>query len=81
MTELCPHCKREMPETKELFGAQLKRLRESKGLQQKQLADYLGVDETHICRLESGRNTPSLATCKRISNALGITLSELVENI
>lgn len=44
---------------------------------QKELAEQMGIQQSHISRLESGNYNPSLAFLKRVSKALGkkITLT------
>ncbi|MDO4585596.1 MAG: helix-turn-helix transcriptional regulator [Planctomycetia bacterium] len=44
---------------------------------QKELAERMGIQQSHISRLESGNYNPSLAFLKRVSKALGkkITLT------
>ena len=54
-------------------------LRLRRGWSQRMLADKSGLQQPHIARLESGRNDPSLATMRRLAQALGVTLGEMVE--
>jgi mRNA interferase RelE/StbE len=54
-------------------------LRLRRGWSQRTLAENSGLRQPHIARLESGRNDPSLATMRRLAQALGVTLSEMVE--
>ena len=57
----------------------LKRLRESKGLTQKALADAVGLSEHAIYLFESGRTDPSLDTLKRLAQALGVQPGALLD--
>lgn len=52
------------------LARKLIRQRLDAGLSQKELARIAGVREETICRLEGGRNTPSVATVDRIETAL-----------
>jgi transcriptional regulator with XRE-family HTH domain len=60
----------------------LRRARRKARLTQLALAHasgYKGRDAgAHICRIESGRQTPQVKTLVRISKALGLSLTELL---
>lgn len=58
----------------------LKEIREKAGLSQQQLADQVGVGRTTITMIESGENTPSVDTAKKIGEVLGIEWSKLFED-
>lgn len=60
------------------FGSALKILRQEKGLSQEKLADISGFHRTYISLLERGIKSPSLATLHRLSQALDITLTQLI---
>lgn len=62
-------------------GKNVQSIRESKGLSQVDLASkMLGrFDTTNISRIESGRTNPTLFTLYRISEALEISLTELMD--
>jgi transcriptional regulator with XRE-family HTH domain len=57
----------------------LKLFRERKGLSQRALAAKAKMSQTYLCNVETGKADPSLSTLKRLSKALGITVSELVK--
>lgn len=61
-------------------GKSVQTIRESKGLSQVDLASkMLGrFDTTNISRIESGRTNPTLFTLYRISEALEVQLSDLL---
>lgn len=61
-------------------GNNIQNIREEKGLSQVDLASkMLGrFDTTNISRIESGRTNPTLFTLFRISEALEVSLTELV---
>ena len=63
--------------TKTKLGLRIKTLRKAKGLTQEELAEAAGISLTFMSVTERGRHIPSLKTCELISNALGVTLSEL----
>ena len=56
----------------------LKKLREKKGLSQDRLAKLADVANNTIIKIEQGENiNPTLATLKKIVEALGVSLDEL----
>lgn len=57
---------------KALVGANVRRLRQAKGLTQEQLAGEAAVDLTYIGGIERGRNNPSLLVMVRIAEVLGV---------
>ena len=60
----------------------LAELRKSRGLSQRKLAAAAEIDNSKIERLEYGQNKiedVSLKVAKRLSDALGVTMEELLE--
>ena len=51
--------------------------RKKQGVSHEKLAIKVGISRTAISHLESGRSQPSLRVSINISNALGISFSEL----
>jgi transcriptional regulator with XRE-family HTH domain len=64
---------------REEFGNNLKKIRKSKGLSQKNLADILKKDATTIGRFESGRLLPNAEEIALICEELNISEYELFE--
>jgi transcriptional regulator with XRE-family HTH domain len=62
-------------------GKRIQDLRLSKSLSQVDLVGKMegNIDTTNISRIESGRNNPTLYTLFRISQALEVSLEELVK--
>lgn len=56
----------------------LARLRESQGLSQRDVAERLGVGQSAISRIESGRRDPHLSTLRRYALALGARVEHRV---
>ena len=56
------------------FGAVLRRLRESKGLSQDELAKLAKISRVQITRLENDSRAPLLATAQALSDALGVSI-------
>jgi len=60
------------------FSKNLKKLRQAKGLSQDRLAKLADVTNNTIIKIEQGENiNPTLATLKKITKALGVSLDEL----
>jgi transcriptional regulator with XRE-family HTH domain len=58
----------------------IRRLREAKDMTQEQLAKRVGVTQSYIAQLESGRKTsPSLTALKKIAAVLGVNIAALLE--
>lgn len=53
-------------------------LRKEQELSHDQLADATGLSRAAISFIESKKRTPSILTCLKISQALGCTLSEIL---
>ena len=64
-----------------VLAALLKRLREEQDITQEQLAFDAGITVSALSRIERGLNSPGWTTVKRIADALGVSLSELVEGL
>jgi transcriptional regulator with XRE-family HTH domain len=65
----------------EAVGGRIRKLRRAKNWRQIDLAEQSGVHEVHISDLERGSREPGLRTLKKISEALGTTLSELLKGL
>ena len=63
------------------FGMRLRYLREQKGWTQETLSFESGVHKNYISDLELGRRNPTLEVINRLSDALDITLSELMKGL
>jgi transcriptional regulator with XRE-family HTH domain len=62
-------------------GARIRELRTVKGWTQQILADHAQIERAHLARLEEGRREAGLMMLKKISNALGVSLSELLKGL
>jgi len=60
------------------FGGRLKRLRRTKGLNQKQLAEASNMTQPQISYLEGGKHRPQEATVKSLAEALDVSPEELL---
>jgi transcriptional regulator with XRE-family HTH domain len=61
------------------LGARLRELRLAKGLTLRELARQVGKSESYLSRLENGKLNPSLASLKRIADALDKPLVHFFE--
>ena len=57
----------------------LAELRKSKGLSQEKLAKLSGVHRVTIARMETGKISPNIRTLEKLSAALKVKVSELIE--
>lgn len=63
------------------FGVRLKELRLEKRYSQERLALKAGVDRTYIPSIEKGERNVSLQILQKLSGALEMTISELLEGL
>lgn len=61
------------------FSDKLYKLRISKGISQKELADNLGVAQSSINYWEKGQRDPSITVVKKIAEYFGVSLDYLME--
>ncbi len=59
------------------FPNNLKAIRKSKGLTQKQLSDLSGVSRVAIARYETNQQTPQKAAIEKLARALCVSVEEL----
>lgn len=60
-------------------GALIRSLRESKGLSQTELAEKLFVSAQAVSKWETGRGLPDISLLEPLSEALGVSVSELMQ--
>lgn len=61
-----------------IVGRNVRRIRQSKGLTQEELAFEAEIDLTYVGGIERGRRNPSLLVMARISEALSVPLIKLL---
>lgn len=68
------------------LGEFLKEKRTKEGLSLREFADYLNISHTYLSKLENGCDprtgkpvSPTIETLKQLSNALGLSLEELLQ--
>ncbi len=61
------------------LGQNLKRIRTKKKMSQGDIARALEVHRAYISGIESGKRNPTLATIKKLADALGVSANELLK--
>ena len=61
------------------IGKRIRKLRLDRNMALNELAAHCNIEKSNFSRIESGRTNPTIYTLKKISDKLGIALSELVE--
>jgi transcriptional regulator with XRE-family HTH domain len=59
------------------LGTTLKKVREAKGLSQKELAGLLDMPQPQYSRIEGSKTDPAFSAVAKMAKALGISLSDL----
>lgn len=70
-----------MPYDSSVTGRIIQEMRMKKGLSQETLSGLAGVARSHLAMIESGSVRANMDTLRRISEALGIRLSELIRMV
>lgn len=63
---------------KYVTGGMIKRLREKRGVTQRQLAEKIGVSDKAVSKWETGRGYPDISLVAPLSAALGVSVIELL---
>lgn len=64
---------------KELFGARIKSLRETKGWTQEYLAGKMDISPNYLSSIERGKENPTLDMLMKFSDALKVEMWELFD--
>ena len=59
------------------IGEKIKKIREAKGLSQKEVALTLSMNPSQYSKIENGKVDPQCSSIEKIANALGISLSDI----
>jgi len=62
-----------------IIGNRIRELRESKGISQQVLAAMCNFEKGNLSRIEAGRTNPTLMTLYKISQALKMKITNLVD--
>ena len=63
-----------------IFGRNVRRIRQQRGLTQEQLAFEAEIDLTYAGGIERGKRNPSLRVMGRIAEALSVPLTRLLQD-
>ncbi len=63
------------------IGANLKRLRTDKGMSQVELAGAVNVTQSMIAQIERGTKALTMELGREISETLGVSINELLEEL
>ncbi|MDR1663402.1 MAG: helix-turn-helix domain-containing protein [Clostridiales bacterium] len=66
--------------TKQL-GERIQHLRKKTGKSQEKFALHIGMDRTYFASVEAGKRNVAIQNIQKISEGLGVTLSELFEGL
>ena len=64
-----------------IVGEAIAHVRKSKNISQEILSGLADIGRTHLSAIECGERKPTLETLYRISNALGVNMSDIVKEI
>lgn len=70
-----------MTKSSQQLGLRIKELRESRKWTQRECGMYLGLNDTFLAAIESGRKNVTLATVEKIADGFDITLEELFKGL
>jgi transcriptional regulator with XRE-family HTH domain len=70
-----------MPDPLDIFAANLRRIRQERGLSQERLAHEAGLNTTHVAKIERTEREPGVRTVAKLANALGVPAAELFADI
>jgi transcriptional regulator with XRE-family HTH domain len=62
------------------LGQAVRDIRGRRGVSQEQLADLSHMHRTYLGGIERGERNPSYTNIRRIADALGVTVSELIRH-
>ncbi len=65
----------------ENLGKRIRVLRQQTGLSQEKFALKIGMDRTYFASVEAGKRNIAIVNIKKIADGLGVTLSELFEEL
>ena len=63
------------------FGNVIRKIREGRGMSQEDFSELCGISRAYYGRIERGEHSVTLELCQKISDATGLSLSEIFEDI
>lgn len=70
-----------MPDPLDVFAANLRRIREERGLSQERLAHTADLNMTHVAKIERSEREPGVRTVSKLATTLEISADELFDGI
>jgi transcriptional regulator with XRE-family HTH domain len=70
-----------MPDALDIFAANLRRLRQERGLSQERLAHAADLNMTHVAKIERSEREPGVRTVAKLAKALEVRAGELFDGI
>lgn len=61
------------------LGANVRRLRQARGLSQEAFADEAGIHRTYVSDIERGARNPTITVVERLAEALGVRSGALLD--
>lgn len=68
-------------EAREKLGTRIMELRKAQNLSQRKFALMIGINRTYLIDVEHGRRNVAFDNLMKIATGLGVSISELVEDI
>ena len=59
-------------------GESIKKIRKDKGLQQKQVAIEIGLDQSNYNKIENGKREPSVEVLNKLANLFGVIVDDIL---
>jgi transcriptional regulator with XRE-family HTH domain len=69
------------PDARVLFGRAVRKVRLERNLSQERLAELAGIHRTYIGDVERGTRNVGILNMRRIASALGVPLSQLIQEM
>ena len=70
-----------MARPRDVFAANVRRLREQRGMTQEQLADASELHLNHVCKIENRQREPKVETIAKLARGLGVESGPLFDGI
>jgi len=62
------------------IGEKIKKVREAKGLSQKEVALTLSMNPSQYSKIENGKVDPQFSSIEKIANALGVSIADMLNS-
>jgi transcriptional regulator with XRE-family HTH domain len=70
-----------VPDSLAIFAANLRRIRQERGLSQERLAHAADLNMTHVAKIERTEREPGVRTIAKLCVALGVSAADLFDGI